>query len=223
MRQLRDRPGQFHARGTAADNDERQQFGMVLGGEGPLAGLERSQDLAAELNRVGEGFQARGIRCVLVVTEVAVLNSGRQYEVVVGQGERNPVHEAHPFRDIHSRDGALDHGGVGLPAQHVADRCPDVLGGEDRGGHLVEERLEDVVVGLVDQEHAGLTLPQGAGRRETAEAPAHDNDSRVACRDRRNGFHLLILRLCLSMPEFLTSPSCLTRRFRRTRAAGAGR
>ena len=76
-------------------------------------------------------------------------------------------------------------------------RCPDVLGGEDRGGHLVEERLEDVVVSLVDEEHAGLTLPQGAGRRETAEAPAHDEDSRVACRGRRNGYHCQSLRCCL--------------------------
>ena len=52
-----------------------------MGGEGPLAGLERSQDLVAELNGVGEGFQSRGVRRVLVVTEVAVLNPGRQYEV----------------------------------------------------------------------------------------------------------------------------------------------
>ena len=170
---------------------------MVLGGEGPLAGLERSQNLVAELSRVGEGFQARGIRCVLVVTEVAVLNPSRQYEVVVGQRERNPGHEAHPFRNIHSRDGALNHGGVGLPAQHVPDRCPDVLGGEDRGGHLVEERLEDVVVGLVDQEHAGLTLTQSAGRGETAEAPAHDDDSRVARRGHRKGIHRQFLRSCL--------------------------
>ena len=175
---------------------------MVLGGEGPLAGLERSQDLVPELNRVGEGFQARGIRCVLVVTEVAVLYAGRQYEVVVGQRERNPGHQAHPFCKIHSRHGALDDGGVELPAQHVPDRCPDVLGGEDRGSHLVEERLEDVVVRLVDEEHAGLTLPQGAGGRETAEAPAHNEDSRVACRVRRNGCHCQSLRF----PRSLRSP-----------------
>ena len=76
----------------------------------------------------------------------------------------------------------------------MAYRRSDVLGGEDRGGDLVEERLEDVVVGLVDEEHAGLTLPQGAGRRETAEAPAHNEDSRVACRVRRNGYHCQSLR-----------------------------
>ena len=33
----------------------------------------------------------------------------------------------------------------------------------DRGGDLVEQRLEDVTVGLVDEEYAGRSLPQGTG------------------------------------------------------------
>ena len=87
-------------------------------------------------------------------------------------------------------------------------------GDEDRGGHLVEERLEDVVVGLVDEEHAGRSLPQGAGRRETAEAPAHDDDSRVACRRRRNGIHGQFLRSwpVLLVNAFSRSPGCLAGR-----------
>src|ERR1700722_5550203 len=97
---------------------------MVLGGETTLAGLECSQDLVAELNGIGEGFQARGKRRVLVVTEVAVLYPCRQYQVVVGQGERNAIHEAPLFLNTPSRAGALDPGGVGLPAQPVAVGAP---------------------------------------------------------------------------------------------------
>src|SRR5262249_32738129 len=155
---------QLHAGGTATDDDERQQLGMVLGDERMLASLERSQDLVAELNGVAEGFQARGVRCVFVMPKVAVASSGRENEVVVGYGNRSTVHEAQLLRNIRSGDCALQHGRIGLPVQHVAERGRDVLGSQYRGGDLVQEWLEDVVVGLVDEEHMGRSLLQGAGR-----------------------------------------------------------
>ena len=80
---------------------------MVLGGERSLASLERSQDLVTELNGVAKGFQARGKRCVFVMSKLAVASTGRENQVVVRQGNRSTVHEAHLFRNIYSGDCAL--------------------------------------------------------------------------------------------------------------------
>ena len=49
--------------------------------------------------------------------------------------------------------------GVGLPAQDVADRRRDLALGEDPGRELVEQRLEQVVVGAVD--HRDLDRAHG--------------------------------------------------------------
>jgi len=43
------------------------------------------------------------------------------------------------------------HGGVALAAQHVTDGRRDLAGREDPGRHLVEQRREQVMVGLVDE------------------------------------------------------------------------
>jgi hypothetical protein len=58
----------------------------------------------------------------------------------------------------------------------VAQRRSDVLGRQNTGGHLVEKRLKDVMIGLVDQDHASMGLLQLAGRRKPAEATSHDDD-----------------------------------------------
>jgi len=48
-------------------------------------------------------------------------------------------------------------------------------GGEDRGRHLVEQRLEQVVVGAVNEQHIGRRVAQGLRGREAAEASTHDD------------------------------------------------
>src|SRR5262249_31778822 len=52
-----------------------------------------------------------------------------------------------------------------------------------------------MMVGLVDEKYVGRSLPQGAGRRKTAKAPAHDDDSGFVCR--RIGSHGKCLRMGL--------------------------
>src|SRR5262245_23173791 len=101
---------------------------MVPRDERPLASLERSQDLVTQLNGVGDGFQARSVRCILVMSKVAVPSTGRENQVIVWQGNWSSFQEAQLLRNIHSGHCALQHGGVDLLAQHMTDRRRDVLG-----------------------------------------------------------------------------------------------
>ena len=71
---------------------------------------------------------------------------------------------------------AQDHAQRRVVAQHVADGGGDLALGEDPGGHLVEQGLEEVVVGPVDQGDADRRPLEGPGGEEAAEAAADDDD-----------------------------------------------
>jgi hypothetical protein len=53
-----------------------------------------------------------------------------------------------------------DHMGIRLPCENAADRRGDVGGRQDRGRHLVQKRLEQVVVAPVDDGHIGRDLAE---------------------------------------------------------------
>ena len=74
---------------------------------------------------------------------------------------------------------------VGLLAQHVADRRGDLALGEDPGRDLVEQRLEEVVVGPVDDRDLDIGAAQRLGGEEAAEAAADDHHA-VSPGARRN-------------------------------------
>jgi hypothetical protein len=61
-------------------------------------------------------------------------------------------------------------------AQDLADRRGHLALGEDAGRDLVEQRLEEVVGGAVDQRHVHIGVPQGLGGEEAAESRADDDD-----------------------------------------------
>ena len=78
--------------------------------------------------------------------------------------------------------------------EHAARRVTDVVAVESSGGHLVEQRLEGVVVALVDDRDLDVAARQTLRRRKTPEACAHDHHSvpRLVVRRSRHGCH----RLC---------------------------
>jgi hypothetical protein len=75
-----------------------------------------------------------------------------------------------------------EHRGVGLRAEDVANRRRDLALGQDAGRHLVEQRLEEVMVGAVDDGDLDLRVPQRPGREQSAEAAAHDRHPMPAAR-----------------------------------------
>ena len=74
--------------------------------------------------------------------------------------------------------------GIPLVAQHVAQRRRDVSLGEDPRRELVEQRLEQVVVGPVDERDVDVGPPQPLGGGESAEAAADDHHLVPASRSR---------------------------------------
>ena len=65
--------------------------------------------------------------------------------------------------------------------EQLAQRVGDVAGGQLRGRHLVEQRLELVVVVAVDQRDADVVVPgQPPGAPDAREAAADDDDVQLA-------------------------------------------
>ena len=69
-------------------------------------------------------------------------------------------------------------GDVGLLVEEVAQRVPHLGRLQQVGRELVEERLERVVVVLVDEDDVGVGVLQGPGRADAGEAAAEDDDTR---------------------------------------------
>jgi hypothetical protein len=66
-------------------------------------------------------------------------------------------------------------GQVGLVPEQAAGRRCNRGGGQSSGGHLVEQGLKQVVVGLVNQGDVNRCFGQRFGRFETTETPADDD------------------------------------------------
>ena len=85
---------------------------------------------------------------------------------------------------------AKQHCDVALVAQDVPDRRRDVALGENPRCHLVQQRLEEMVVVAVDDGHVHGGVSQSPGREQTTEAAAHDRDTMTA------GFRAVAHRAC---------------------------
>ena len=113
------------------------------------------------------------------MAEVGLAGAGRDDQAVVGNRERVAV-------GAHRRHGP----GLQVEARHLGQLDPTLrwrrstlrIGGATSpsermpGRHLVEQRLEQVVVRPVDQGHLDRGAPQEARREEPAEAAADDDD-----------------------------------------------
>ena len=148
-----------------------------LGGRCGLRHLECSEDAPAQLERVVDRLHARRVQRELVVPEVRLVGAGRDDQAVVGisigSSGAGRVHHL-PVEIEAGHLGELHLHVLCLP-QDVAQRRRDLAGRQDAGGHLVEERLEQMVVAPVDQRDLDvLDRAEQTARRQTAESTAHD-------------------------------------------------
>jgi hypothetical protein len=65
-------------------------------------------------------------------------------------------------------------------AQDVSNRRGDVPLGENTGRHLVQERLEEVMVVAVDDGDVDVRASQRSCGEQAAEATTHDHDAMPA-------------------------------------------
>jgi hypothetical protein len=112
--------------------------------------------------------------------EVGVRGAGGDHQEVVRQ---LALVDAHPAGVRLDRVGlGQQHRGVGLASQDAADRLGDVGGVERRRGHLVQQRLEQVMVAPIDERHLHGAPAQTARRVEAREASSDDHDVRAGQR-----------------------------------------
>ncbi len=83
------------------------------------------------------------------MAEIRMRRAGRDHQEV--ERDRSSLGPHHAFCGIDADDFRHEHGRVFLPAQNVADRPGDLGGRQSRRRHLIEQRLEAMIVLPVDQ------------------------------------------------------------------------
>jgi len=81
---------------------------------------------------------------------------------------------------VHSRDLALEHGRVLLALENPPDRKTNLAGRQNRGRHLVEQGLKQVVIRAIDQDDFRGGVLESLGCGQPAKATTDYNDSRLS-------------------------------------------
>ena len=194
MGELGDLPGHLDAGGPGSDHHEREQVvDVVAAGGAQLGHLEGTEDPAAQLQRVVDALHAGRELGEPVVAEVGLTGARRHDQRVV---RRDDVAAEHVRGDrvclqVDRGDLAEQHLGVLLPAQDLAGRRRDLALGQDAGGDLVEQRLEEVVGGLRDHGHVDVGATERLGAEQASE-PGSDHHDLVAPVSRCHGGLLVV-------------------------------
>ena len=109
------------------------------------------------------------------MTEVVVLDTGRKNEIVIRNRALAREHDAGVRVDPDHLRHEDRH--VLLPSQDRADRCGDLVRGEETGRDLVEHGPEEVVVVLVNDRDGDRRPCEPARGVEAAETSADDDDA----------------------------------------------
>jgi hypothetical protein len=119
----------------------------------------------------------------LLVAEVRVLRAGRHDQRVVRHRPVAPVGGVDQHRlpgHVDVGDPAEPHVDVAAALEDLADRRRHLALAQDPGGHLVQQRLEQVVRGAADERHISFCPSKGLGGEQPTEArPDNDNAMRI--------------------------------------------
>ena len=178
--ELADLARQLHA-GRPGPDDRKGHEEALLGRVDPRLGdLEGAEHPASQLHGVVDRLHPRGDQRELVVAEVRLAGPGRHDQAVVGVGvvlAREGLRLHRPSVQVEPRHLAQDDVHVLATAQHVPQHVRDLTRRHDAGRHLVQERLEQVVVPLVDEGHLDVARAgEEPGGRQSAEAATDDDD-----------------------------------------------
>jgi hypothetical protein len=131
-----------------------------------------------EAHRVGERVHGKRVLLCALDTEEVDPGAQPQDEIVIREGSHLCELHLAPG-EIDAGDRGLVDGDVRLFVEQVAQRMAARCGFQQVGGHLVQERLEGVVVVLVDHRDIDLGLLELPGHTHAAEATAKDEHMRT--------------------------------------------
>lgn len=173
MRQLADGSRQLDARRAAAHDGKRHPLLPPCGVGFPLCPLEGLEDAAADLGGVLDGFQAGRQRLPFPGARVMLAGTGCQDQRVVLDARVAQPHAV--VRGIEARHFALPDADVALAAQHGTQRRSDVRRRQTAGGHLIQQRLEQVKIPPIDQRDPDRYAPQRLGGVQPRKPAAYDH------------------------------------------------
>ena len=165
--------------GPGPDHDEGEPVGPFLRVGGDLGHLELGEDAVAQVPGVLDRLHTGGELGEVVVAEIGVGGARGDHEGVVGQRERPGVRAVGvhgPALQVDVIDIGQQGAHVGFDANGAAQRGGDQTGRQDPRRHLVEQGLEEVVVGAVDQRHLEARAVESVDRVQAPEPAAHDDD-----------------------------------------------
>jgi hypothetical protein len=120
--------------------------------------------------------------------------AGRENQKVVRLYRGAAIELDLAFLHVDARDIREHHARVALRAQQPADRNCDVTRRQRPRGDLIQQRLKDVVVRSVDNDHIYWRILQSLRGRCSAESSSDDNDARAThCTEVRVGLALMRL------------------------------
>jgi len=168
--------GEFEAGGAGSDNDESEPGAGFGGIGGTLGALEGVEKFVTDGGGFLEGFEAGSGFTPDVIAVVGSLGASGDDEGVVGIfGGVAKMDELFFGVDVYGF--AQEDLGVFLAAQDGAQGRGDFAGREGAGGDLVEERLKEVEVALINEDDFGVGALQGAGSDQAAETAAQDDNA----------------------------------------------
>lgn len=145
-------------------------------GPPPMTTNVRSASCSADLQRVLQGLEPRSQYLPVVVAKISVAGARCEDERVVA--ELAPIERELAVGEIHLFDPREEDRDVGGLAQDGPQRGRNVGWIQRGGGHLREQRLEEMVVTPVGQGDPHGLAGQLAGGVQSAEAAAHDHHVR---------------------------------------------
>jgi len=170
------RAGQLDPGRPAADDHERQQpapLGLIVT---VLGAFEGHEDAAPHRRRVLDRLEAGGHRRPFIMSKIVFARPGGDDQQVVRDAAIADQHTA--TRRVDAGNRPEDHMGIRLRCENAADRRGDVGGRQGRSRHLVQKRLEQMVVAPVDHGHIGGDLAEPLRRGQAAKAGSDDDDAR---------------------------------------------
>jgi len=165
-------PGMAKARVADFDHDGKDDV-VLFPGVGSVFGFfEREQNLIANAQRIIDGLQPEGVLLPIIVAEIAGDAAEAQHEVVIFE---SIMPTDYPFVcEIEVLCFVQDNLQTGHIGEDRANRLSDVGGGEASRGDLIEQRLEQVVVGLIDERHLCAGMAKLFAEGEPTESCTQD-------------------------------------------------
>ena len=147
----------------------------------PLGLLKRHEHFFAEVNCVGQSLEPGSKLFPRVVSEVRMPGSwGHDKDI---ESDRPTIPQPdNPLGTIDGQDLIHDHPDIGAPPKDRPQRPGDIAGRERGSSHLVQQRLEQMMIGPVDDDH--IDIAERLRGREAPE-PAPDDDDPFARHDRQ--------------------------------------